>query len=338
MMPGSIVYLDDEAIMIGATGAYSAKVSSPIKCIFVDSRFINQGMVTYSYKTKAISVFGTVMDIDVRDYPVHQFIGTSYRINDFKTNLLDYIKDVRTEVLKLAMARFEKRHVQEVFVDIELEEDQEFTFDTLMAQDFAPYEDMDCSNRLKEFEELYLYRIRLRRKDYRGYVQKRLEGKDNVDQKLYIYKGEGIYIDANNSFYAPYTDYLYDPRTNMFIENADDLYSVYIDDERIDLTEINKFVVGIPDQIKKVVPNAGVISELGYSTQIIHYTFDTQDEDTYVARLNYLTALALHDEYRIDPNRSDEEKAEKKATLDAAYKVYVAALGRAIEKYKEAYG
>lgn len=337
MMPGSIVYLDDEAIMIGATGAYSAKVASPIKCIFVDSRFINQGMVTYSYKTKAISVFGTVMDIDIRDYPARQFIGTSYRINDYKTNLLDYIKDVRTEVLKLAMARFEKRHTIDVFADIILQEEQEFS-SNMLSPGMKLYEDMDCSNELQQFEDLYLYRIRLRRSDYRGYVLKQLEGKDNGNQNLLIFKGEGIYIDANNSIYAPYTDYLYDPLSNTIIEYVDDLYSVYIDDERIDLTQIEKFEVGIPNEIKKVVPNQGIVSELGYSTQIIHYTFDTKDEDTNAARLNYLTALALHDEYRVDPNRSDEEKAEKKKTLDAAYKVYITALGKAIEKYKEAYG
>lgn len=337
MMPGSIIYLDDEEIMIGATGAYSAKVTSPIKCIFIDSRFINQGMVTYSYKTKAISVFGTVMDIDIRDYPVRQFIGTSYRSNEFKTNLLDYIKDARTEVLKLAMARFEKRHTIDVFADVTLEENQDFTL-SLLGEHPKYYEDMDCSNELVYFDELYLYRIRLRRKDYRGYVLKKLEGENNSNQNLLIYKGEGIYIDANSSFYAPYTDYLYDPQLGKIIQYTDDLYSVNIDGERIDLTEINKFEAGIPNEILEVIPNDGILSELGYSTQIIHYTFDTQDEDTNIARLNYLTALALHDEYRIDPNRTDAEKAEKKSTLDAAYKVYITALGKAIEKYKEAYG
>lgn len=337
MMPGSIVYLDDEAIMIGATGAYSAKVVSPIKCIFVDSRFLNQGMITYSYKTKAISVFGTVMDIDIRDYPARQFIGIEYRDNDFKTNLLDYIKDARTEVLKLSMARFEKRHTIDVFADVILEEGQDFTLDMLGSEPKF-YEDMDCSNQLKEFDILHLYRIRLRRSDYRGYVIKKLEGTDNKNQNLLTYKGEGIYIDVNNHLYAPYTDYLYNPQDGKIIEYTDDVYCVYLDGEKIDLTEINKFEAGIPNKLNSIIPQVGIISELGYSTQIITYTFDTQDEDTNIARLNYLTALAEYEEYRINTTHSDEEIEVKYQTAKAAYKVYVKALEKAIEKYKEAYG
>lgn len=336
MLPGAIVYLDDEAIMIGGTGSYEAHVSNPVKKIFVDSRFIGQGMLTYSYKTKAISVFGTVMDIDIKDYPARQFIGKAYQTKEFNPNLLDYIKDVRTEVLKIAMARFEARHVIEVYDDIVLKDDEVYTPDI----ERPLYLDMDCTIpiQLSELDDLYMYRIRLRRSDYKGYVLKKHAGTSNASQKLYIFKGEGIYIDANNSTFAPYTDYCVDGYSKKILPFNDDLFKLEVDGEFISLKETERFTIGIPNEVKRIVPGEGLISELGYSTQIITYTFDTQDEATYNARASYLTALALYESYRVDVSRDPEEIAQAKKDMENAYVLYINALSQAIKAYKEAYG
>ena len=86
MMPGSLIYLDNEEIMIGATGAYSAENPNAFFKVCVDSRFLQQGVLTYEYKSKAVTAFNTILKIDAEDVPVKQFIGNNY-VTDKNNNL-----------------------------------------------------------------------------------------------------------------------------------------------------------------------------------------------------------------------------------------------------------
>lgn len=325
LMPGSIIYLDSEPIMIGATGAFQADSLNPIHHIYVDSRFIGQGTITYSYQTKAISVFGTVMDITIQDVPVKQFIGTNYLTSGLKNNVIDYLRDVRTEVLHLSMARFEKRHIIDIFVDINPEDFEDFDTEfNPIENEYKYYFDMDCKGTVADSsstEELYLYRIRLRRNDYRGF------------------KGENIFIDTNSTVYAPYTNYIVDGGTWNIFEYSEDLFNVKIDDEIINLFEIEKYEVSIPEQIKTIVPSAGVLTEVGYSKQIITYTFDNLDDRVEEAKVAYLLALANYDAARTDGEKyTPADVASRYDILTVAYKTYVTTLQQVIDEYKEAYG
>lgn len=318
MLPGSIVYLDDEPIMIGATGAYRAEVLEPIKHIYADSRFLTHGVMTYSYKTKAISIFGTVMDIEIKDIPARQFIGTSY-ITGPRSNLISYLKDVRTEVLRLSLARFEKRPIVDIYVDVILGDDEVYDPENHFG-DYHYFTDMDCTKPLEAWDVLTLYRIRLRRHDYRGY------------------KGEGIYIDANSTTYAPYTKYIIDGNGQMLHEYNEHLFDVVIDNEVINLNEIEKYKLTIADEVKSIVPSIGILTEIGYSSQIITYTFDKQDDFVKIAKAKYLLAKQEYYTLRQDVNQTELAIEVSRFNMEQYYKTYIEELEKAIENYKEAYG
>lgn len=313
MLPGSIIYLDDEAIVIGATGSYTASVANPFKVVEVDSRFIGQGMLTYSYKTKAISLFGTVMDITVEDVPCRQFIGTAY-VSGVNNNLLNYIKDVRTEVLKLSMARFEKRPVTDVYIDVAPED-----FKPLEEQ-YTLYTDMDCKNQIPYLEPLHLYHMRFKRGDYREF------------------KGEGYYIDRHTARFAPYTNYVIDGNSKIVYNWSPSLFNVSIDGERVNLYEIEKYKITIPDEITEIVPSPGIISELGYSKQIITYTFDLKDDTVLGLKMKYLSLLVNYHAMKEREGTAEQVIESLRLGVHFAYTEYINALVKAIEDYKEAYG
>lgn len=313
MLPGSVIYLDDEAIVIGATGSYTASVANPFKVVEVDSRFIGQGMLTYSYKTKAVSIFGTVMDITVEDVPSQQFIGTSY-VSGLNNNLLNYIKDIRTEVLNLAMARFEKRPVADLYVDSTPE-----NFNPI-NEEYIYFTDMDCKNQLSYMEPLYLYRIRFKRGDYREI------------------KGEGYYVDKHTTIFSPYSRYVIDGNNKQVYDWSTSLFNLSLNGEKINLYEIEKYKVSIPDKMTEIVPSPGIISELGYSKQIITYTFDLKDEDVLAKKVKYLSLLVNYHAMREREGTSESVIENLRLGVHFAYTDYVNTLVKAIEDYKEAYG
>ena len=152
MIPGTIIYLDDEPIAIGATGAYIAESmnDNPFERIEIAPIDMAQGQVTYSYKAKAANVFGLIDKIEIEDVPCWQWVGQypasrgeiynnalaeiqkynmqhpneigleTYFIYEKRAwglkSLLNAIENCKVQVLHIAKARFIKRPMVDVFL------------------------------------------------------------------------------------------------------------------------------------------------------------------------------------------------------------------------------
>ena len=331
MLPGSIIYIGDESIQVGATGAYLIDSESPIDQIGIDINTMRQGgLLTYSYKTKAVNIFSTITNVEIEDVPCRQVIGTDYL--DGGKDLIDYLTDTKTDILQASFGRFIKRPVLDVYIDVsESEEIDPEGF-------YILYKDMDCTEKINKLEPLNLYQVRYRRSDYR-----------NFDK-------EGYYVDANNGIFAPYTDYFIDGNhPNGMHKITNDLFNIEIGNEVINIEEIDKYTLKDLDKYSlKIKPHLGVISELSYTRQIAIYSFEENNIDVKVKKKKYIDARNLYLRNRAGRNYGDEKAdivcrlpvegsitgyenkvAENKKAMEFAYKEFIIALDEAILKYKK---
>lgn len=252
-MPGTIFRIDGNEIMIGATGAYMVKSENGFSSVeikpsdFQDNPY-SFPILTYSYQTKAISVFGVISDINIIDVPIQQWIGKKERLN-----ILDNIKDIRTTISSLELIRFKKKDIGQVYVDCS----KPHLFDINVQYKYYIDENLTEEIKLDSLSKINLYQIRCKRSDYRDYYQ------------------EGYYIDNQNEIFAPFTNYILDGNTKQIYPITDDLFTIILNnDSEIDLTEIEKFEVQDVNAISSIIINLGIIAEIGYSKQISSYYFE----------------------------------------------------------------
>lgn len=323
MLPGSMIYIENESIVIGATGAYSASSSVGFTYIGIDSRYCNQGMCTYSYKSHSISNFGLIYDLQVEDIPTRQFIGNT-DLGD-NVNIFDYVQDVRTDLVTKGMIRFIKRPLYYLYVNINLNE-EEFTPGAL----YDYYSGMDCLedeiiNPLTDLDPFAIYQIRIRRNDYRNY------------------RSEGYYIDRTLERFAPFTNYYIDGKvavetgTMNMMNVSDDVFNVTIDNEVINLDEIEKYVLSSPEKFSNVSFGNGVICEFAYSVQIKTFSFDIYNAEVSSALADYKRELAAYKK-AIQTDTPSAVLVGYKKQLARNYNIYLEKLQAAIKEYQEAYG
>ena len=229
-MPGTIIQIDGKKIMIGATGAYIAESIDGFNNVLIrpadfigdenNTNYIySYPIITYSYQTKAVSVFGTITKVEIEDIPLHQFIGTS-----IQTNILATLNDTQSTVSALGLIRFKKKDIYQVFVNCENPEN----FNP--AGEWNYYEDEGLSKEIdpNNFSKVAIYQIRCKRSDYRYYNQ------------------EGYYIDKTINTYAPFTNYFVDGNTKKIYQISNNLFKVILNEkEEIDLNKLVHIILTI---------------------------------------------------------------------------------------------
>lgn len=328
-LPGTIFYIDGMEIMIGATGSYYAESEDGFNSIsFNPSNFYGMEgyampLITYSYQTKAVSVFGTIQEVEIEDSPLSQYIGTSEG-----RDIYNGLKDIQTSISSLGLIRLKKRDVGQVFVN----ETEEIN----PLEDYIYYADADITEEidLDSLVETSIYQIRLRRGKYKNYYQ------------------EGYYVDNQTEIMAPFTNYFLDGKTKQIYEITDDLFIAKINDEKISLKEIERYTIQDPSIIKSVIINQGVIGEISYSKQISIYEVLNSDTELRVLYENYKAAkMSFQNRLRnsnyinkIGSMTEEEEKdylsiLENQVDLiNSIYEEYIERLEEAIETYKEEHG
>lgn len=370
MVPGTIIKIDGEKIQIGATGAFILSYgTSSIKEFDMQVKDLELGgFCTYSYHSKAVSIFGTILNVEISDVPCMQIIGEDYlptaeqasiiKKKEFSypgkgNDLFDALTDVRTSILSVGSGRFIKRQVFDIYID--LFDPEDFDIDT----HYNIYSDMDCETSFDKFDTLNLYQLRCRRKNYD-----------------YVIKNEGYYVDANSEDFAPHLDYIIDgnhpyrERKNAdgsvskvlnIIPITKDLFDIEIGDSIINIETSGKYELkDIGNYSKIIKPHLGIISELSYSQQISTFNVEEYDNTTKQRKSTYTTHLKKHinnrtgaksiasPEYVItyDNNLASETSvaeyqskiAEDRKELDKEYLNYLLALDAAIKKYKKENG
>lgn len=337
MFPGTIVYIDDMSVMIGATGAYKIESEKPITAIKIKKRDMNQGLFTYGYRSKAVNVFNLIERVHVEDVPCYQYIGEyprgSYSDSKFKLkNIYELIEDARTEVLHTSFIRFTKRDVQDVYVDMTYEDYKKAS----IINNMQLYYDMDCKNPIpsEDIDKLAIYHLRCRRTDYRYYYG---ETPNIYDQPS---NNEDYIVNRTSEYFAPYMDYYYDPVHDDVQPITPELFDIIINGEVVNIAETGKYILKSIDDLDRPVVkvNGGIITEISCAKQVITYSMENQSQSKmypflYAAKLDYEQKLAKFKNAFKKAIKGEIESAREEAI--EAYKKYIKELEKAIEKYKE---
>jgi hypothetical protein len=343
MRPGTIVYIDELSIMIGATGAYRLESENSIFTVKIAKRDMNQGLFTYSYQSKAVNVFNLIDRVHVEDVPCLQYAG-AYPFADYNNkyhelqSIFNLIEDVRTQVLHVSFIRFLKRDVQDVYINLT---DETFKISGLEKFDGAFYSDMNCTNPLirgVSFDPIAIYHLRLRRSDYRyhhnGVFTPGEGGASN---------NEDYIIDRTNQYFAPYIDYYYDPQRDTIQPITPALFDVVIEGEPVNIAETGVYHMKKVDATRKpeILINDGIIMEISYAKQIMTYSMEDNKNGLYpflvVAKQNYVKALEDYKNAFASASASWELN-NKRAIAEGAYQQYINELEIALKKYKEENG
>lgn len=195
------------------------------------------------------------------------------------TNILDDIADEKNAVSNIYYLRARCRECRTLYVTAQsnLEETK-----NVAALGITFYKDRECtqpiSNLDNYLERIYLYEIREVRKgiNEKGEVVDYSPGEANFNAK----KNSGYYIDANPNEFYPLTAYVIDGAANWYNDSISDdfeheifkrdkdLFSFVInDEENVNIEETIGYYLIDCTNLKSVVPNHGVIIEIGYSGQ-----------------------------------------------------------------------
>lgn len=335
MMPGSKIYIGNsgESVVIGATGSYAASFpDKPIESVAFEFTKGMPGLFTYSYKSKSITVFGTIQDISVEDVPIRQFIGEKYKRkilidkygNDYTTdNIFEALKDIKTEVLNAYNVKIYRRDIQTLYIDRAYSED--FSFFKDEDESFQYYDNMYCTGNaisLNKLEPSSIYYIRFKKGD-----------------TAVKYPNEGYYIEANNETFAPYTGWAIDGEDHSIFQVNNKIFEAEVNDELISVADKDlPLVISDSDFITKLKINRGVVAELSYSKQIIKYAFeDTGSRATIRAKVAY--EAAYQDVIKaLDDGASRATITSYKNIMEDKYLTFLRALNKDISSYKEANG
>ena len=286
--PGTIIYLDNEEIMIGVTGAYIAESEKGFNSIsIIPNDFLGDGydlpIITYGFKSKAISLFGLISKIEQKEVPLQQFIGqkanykilTTYNQEKSTRDILKVLNNQWNLVSSLNLIRFKRKDVYQVFVDCE--DPQNFNPNTYQGGFFND-EELKQEIDLAKLSKMAIYLIRCKRSNYKY--------RNNIKEDPYAgdpYNNEGYYIDKENEVFAPYTQYFLDGNYNHYSETPsfnnefrNTIFNVTLNEtDTINLREIQKYNVQEPNSITSIIIGQGIIAELSYILQVNSYYFDT---------------------------------------------------------------
>ena len=332
-VPGTVIRIDNKEIMIGVTGTYIAESIDGFSNIMIKpSDFIGEDesysypIITYSYQTKAVSIFGTITKVEIEDVPLAQFIGTGSN-----SNILSTLVDTQTSVSSIGQIRFRKKDVYQVFVDCPSPE--QFSY----FQSWTYYEDERLQKEidLNKISKVAIYQIRCKRTDFRDY------------------NNEGYYTDKTSETLAPFTNYFLDGNTKTIHMINQDLFKVVLNNtEDIDLTEIIKYTVPDVSAVSSIHLHRGVIAEISYSKQISTYHFENNSHTSELENniRNYNEAynnFTIYLESQIEKIgvMTDNERTNYLNTLDFStqqiknqYSQVINELNLAIAEYKEQNG
>jgi hypothetical protein len=231
------------------------------------------------------------------------------------------------------MVRFFKRPVNYFYIDYQGGDNPKELEEFLKSPDLTLYSDMDCKLQvedLKACDELATYQLRLKR----------------TNKKYAHIMGEQYYVDKHGSMFAPYLDYYIDGkvlarggRINIYPITLD-MYDVKIDGNPINLSETERYDLSDPEAFTDIAPGNGLITEVGYSSQIIEYSFEDEKQNPTLHALmeGYEDSVKKYWATVQNPDATLETVRGAKVAMENHYLNYLNALKVAIKEYKEAFG
>lgn len=298
--PGTIFFLDDEQITIGASGSYYVELPTGIKKIILPKdqpNLVNPitrtkdnpngiqdmptGIVTYSYKSDMANIFDLYTSSRIDDYPVKMWFGTPTKTTynpylgkyEQTHDIIKCIEDVKTSIVKIFKVKISPRYVQQVFEKNIHEKvsvwDENLQSEVIKEIDRTAYFfDMDCTLEMTPdmYNPAYIYQLCIPRTDY-TYEE--------------YYKYTQWFTDANfrKGYYMsgdeehPYaTPKMLDGLTREIFYADDTFYSFDTGDGYVELKD-HEYILEGPDlDIKSLIIGKGLVCEMSYQTRVMVFS------------------------------------------------------------------
>ena len=335
MIPGSIIYINNEPFYIGSTGAYMAKMSTPIYSFKLPKDAKYSGTLVVEYKDNLLTDFDDIRAIHLVETPVRQIIGNTYWNSGTPDaseyiNIVKALQDVKTEIVNIPKARFVKRGVHKIYV----QHDGDKGSYNLNSIFYSNGNSIDNKYRieLSDLEELSLYEIH-----YSAYgcdiITQRIDNRDEYeDDNIYPTPGSKIIyrkkIGDKIVEFEPYTGDYYDPQYNSIIEDSFDIFDVnvngnYFNIEDTEEREIKDF------EYNYISIGDGVIAELTVLSQVLDYSYEFEHTVVAPLRQSYDLAYNLYQSNVVNSGY-DGSLRDDLISLKEAYKKLTEALEQAI--------
>lgn len=328
MIPGSIIYINNQEYYIGATGAYMAKTTAPIYSFRLPDDAKYSGTLIAEYKDVLYTDFDDVRAIRLVENPLRQFVGNSYWQSGGEKyiNIIKALQDVKTEIVSIPMARFIKRGVHKIYVKYEHGKTitKNSTFYTNGNSIDSQYEINKADLDTLSLYEIHYSTVGLRIKDARVLP--------NLNSDL-VYE----YVDEDGNVLKelkPYTETYYDPQYDAIIEDSFNLFDVNVNQSWFNIEETEERVIK-DFEFDYISIGDGVIAELTVLTQVLDYSYEFDHETVSNLRKAYDNAYNTYQSNVVNPDYTGSLEVDL-ATVKSTYANLLSALETAIvEDYTE---
>ena len=304
---GDYFEVNGEKIVVGATGAYQAKITSPIYSFKLpnNARY-GTGVLTGEFKGLLETDLDKIYKIRMVENPAKQFIGNSYwrDQNDPPVfiNIIDSLSDTKTKIVSIPRIRFYKRGIHKIYVAHDGNKGS-FTTNSRFYSVGHSLDDRYLVT-LSDLEKLSLYEI------HYSSVNCTITNENGVT--VYHYNGKS---------FLPYSEEYYDPLQGI-IEDSYDIFDINVNNKYINLKETEEMEIKYINYNYLAIGD-GVIAELAVVQQVIDYAYEFEDETIKEARKDYDDLYKKYTEHVISPNYNATTLERELKQLKQAYKVLV---------------
>ena len=338
MLPGSLFYINNEPFYIGATGSYSAKVTSPIYSFRLPDDAKYTGSLMVEYEDVFYTDFDDIKNIRLVENPVVQFIGNPYWDfeEDKKINLIEYLTDIKTEIVNIPIARFTKRGVHKLYIPFG--EDVKIILDELTGKVNSELSTSFYSNGnsfdeqylvdLNELDKLSLYEIHYSAVGCKITTEKILPPEDVPNYPAYDTKI--IYHKEGYPSKEPYTYFYWDPQHSLLIEDSFDLFDINVNQNWFNIKETEEREIK-DFKYDYIQIGDGVIAELTVMQQVIDFSYEYNQDDVMLLKKEYEELYNQYQKNIVDINYNGDLDNDLKQ-VKAKYKELIKSIEKAIEE------
>lgn len=294
MQPGSIIRIDDEDIVIGATGAYYTESALGINSIIVPTNSYSKGIITYNYYGMTRDNFDLITNEYISQIGAMQFIGNGEDIISQINNPVQKIKD-------FGYLQFLARDIVEIYVeDFDSWEKLYYTNTDYTQRIYFTYDDY----KLISDEHRYFYED----EDIATDRMIRVTPAEGFKSGKTYFKDNEFSINPMLMTDRPKTDFPYKFRETYYIKRNEINTTILPDENKLPLYKYSTDIIlidGFPQEL-----NETVIVYKDFYNDKYYVTQETYDDMTNEENKQYFEILS----FDVLINNIDKINLEQKET------------------------
>lgn len=339
LMPGTIIFLDDQPIVIGITGAYTIDENIKINKVYLPLNALKDGVnsinIVYSYYDKNVNVFDNISLVENSIVPTQKF-WNGEEIISFLTKIPKAVKNSENKI------EYNNGYVENIKDKISIIKKISFSLKNGIGQKLYKLNDKEYYTRnildAQDISNSYKYIYDL-----------------NLMNPYYVYPVYSNQLDENNN--EIYLGMMkYNSQKKVFLidttQNFDNMNLVTIvsgnevnpTTEILDLTDSyyfeTEFLTDIPASIKL---GSNVMADVTYASNLVEYKIETKDQEVKQAKKDWEKSKKDFESYRSNiknlVNKTDKEIIDITSELSEArenvklnYSYFISLLQEALQK------